>query len=129
MRSYRISLYHHMSQPKNYVAERKNYSILPYLRQGYWLDIREDTGEWRVARVLSVQKESNNKYYVMTRMDGWSSKYTDKIKLPSDSIAPLHRHTPPYTGPSKRTDRDELILTVDMLLSHREKLEKIAQQE
>jgi hypothetical protein len=58
-----------------------------------------------MAKILRVAKEGG-KFFIETRMDGWSNKYTEKIKLPSDRLAPLHRYSNPYTGPIKRADRD-----------------------
>lgn len=117
-----------MSQVRNYQAERRNYHVQNQLKPGYLLDMHEDTGDWRVGRVVTVGKEASGKYYVMVRSDGFSSKYTDKIKLPTESLAPLHRWTPPYTGPLKRCDRDELVLTAEMLAQHTNRMEKIAKQ-
>lgn len=118
-----------MSQVRSYQLDRRSYNVQNNLKPGYWLDMREDTGDWRIARVISVGKEPSGKYSVTVRMDGYSSKYTDKIKLPTESLAPLHRWTPPYTGPPKRCDRDELVLTVDLLLQHRDRMDKVARLE
>lgn len=81
-----------MSQLKNYTNEKKAYSNISLFKPGYWIDLKEGS-EWRVARILSVVKEFTGKYYITTRMDGWSEKYKDKVRILSDSIAPFRKYT------------------------------------
>lgn len=115
------------TEPRNYQNDRKNYALVNYFRVGYWLDVHGDTDDWQVGRILKVWKEAQSgKFFIEVRLDGWSSKYIEKIKLPSDSLAPLHRYSNSYTGPMKRTDREELVLTTELLLLHRDKLDRFA---
>ncbi len=59
-----------MSQVRNHQLDRRTYNVQNHLKVGYWLDMREDTGDWRIVRVVNVGKEPNGKYSVTVRIDG-----------------------------------------------------------
>lgn len=85
-------------------------SDIPYWCQPRrWVDV-SDSGQWRAAKVLDLEKDSK---LVLVSLDGYGARWNEWV--PIKKIAPFRFKTQKYTGPLKHAERDWIFAESDVL--------------
>lgn len=74
-----------------------------------WVDV-VDSGQWRAAKVMSIDKESK---MILVALDGYGARWNDMV--PIKKIAPFRFKTSKYTGPLKHAERDWTFIEADVI--------------
>lgn len=75
--------------------ENKVYNIQDYFEEHRYLDAKDTSSEWRMAQVVSLNREKNR---ITVHYDGWSNKHNEEFSMRSYKIAPFRTFTNGYTG-------------------------------